>query len=208
MLVAPVAGKLSARLPVRWFVGGGLALVGAGLLLMNGLEPGDDWTALLAGFMVTGVGIGLVNPPLASAAVAVVGPERSGMASGINTTFRQVGIATGIAGLGALFQALVGERREQFLATVARSAPAGGGAPPRLGPGSFADFIAFGGGGELAGRLGSPAVARAAESAFLSGFNDLLTAGAVVAFAGALLAVVLVRQRDVVVAAAPDATPA
>ena len=63
--------------------------------------------ALLAGFLVAGGGIGLVNPPLATAAVGVVAPQRAGMASGINSTFRQVGIATGIAGLGAIFQHLV-----------------------------------------------------------------------------------------------------
>ena len=76
---------------------------------MRGLEPGDDWTALLAGFMLAGGGIGLVNPALATAAVGVVEPQRAGMASGINSTFRQVGIATGIAGLGAIFQHLVAE---------------------------------------------------------------------------------------------------
>ena len=45
-----------------------------------------------------------MNAPLASTAVGVVEPRRAGMASGINNTFRQVGIATGIAGLGAIFQ--------------------------------------------------------------------------------------------------------
>ena len=105
--VAPISGKLAGRLGVRWFIAGGLALVGAGLLLMKGLEPGDDWTALLAGFMVAGGGIGLVNPALATAAVGFVDPRRAGMASGINSTFRQVGIATGIAAWGAIFQHVV-----------------------------------------------------------------------------------------------------
>ena len=50
--------------------------------------------------IVGGLGVGLVNPPLASTAVGVVEPQRAGMASGINSTFRQVGIATGIALLG------------------------------------------------------------------------------------------------------------
>ena len=45
----------------------------------------------------------MVNPVLASATVSVVPPERSGMASGSSATFRQVGMATGIAGLGAVF---------------------------------------------------------------------------------------------------------
>ena len=48
-----------------------------------------------------------MNPPLASTAVGVVPPQRAGMASGINSTFRQVGIATGIALLGTLFSSQV-----------------------------------------------------------------------------------------------------
>src|SRR5215217_4962636 len=119
--VAPVSGKFAERFGVRWFMGAGLAFVGLGLLLMRGLQPGDDWTALLAGFMVAGGGIGLVNPALATAAVGVVEPQRAGMASGINSTFRQVGIATGIAGLGAIFQHLIASSFE---------AGAGGRLPP------------------------------------------------------------------------------
>jgi len=59
--VAPVAGKLSERLPVRGFLGGGLALVGVGLLLMAGLRADSEWTALLAGFVLAGAGIGMVT---------------------------------------------------------------------------------------------------------------------------------------------------
>ena len=69
----------------------------------------SGWTLLLAGFL-SAVGIGLTNPALASTAVSVVSPERAGMASGTNSTFRQVGIATGIAGLGALFQRTISSK--------------------------------------------------------------------------------------------------
>ncbi len=58
---------------------------------------------LLPGFLIGGIGIGFVNAPLATTAVSTVRVERAGMASGINNTFRQVGIATGIAALGAIF---------------------------------------------------------------------------------------------------------
>jgi EmrB/QacA subfamily drug resistance transporter len=106
---AGIAGRLSAQVPTRWLIGPGFVLVGIGLLLMHGLDPGSDWTALLPGMIVAGAGAGLVNVPLASTAVAVVEPARAGMASGINATFRQAGIATGIAGLGAVFASRVGD---------------------------------------------------------------------------------------------------
>jgi Na+/melibiose symporter-like transporter len=66
---------------------------------------------LLPGFLIGGVGIGLVNAPLATTAVSTVRVERAGMASGINNTFRQIGIATGIAALGAIFSAKTGNAR-------------------------------------------------------------------------------------------------
>ena len=81
-----------------------MLLIAIGLLLMAYTHPTSAWTVLLPGFVVCGFGIGTVNPVLASGAISVVQPQRSGMASGANNTFRQVGIATGIAVLGAVFQ--------------------------------------------------------------------------------------------------------
>src|SRR6202012_1054656 len=102
LFTAIPAGRLSARVPVRWLIGPGLLMVGAGLLLMRGLDASSDWTHLIPGFLIAGLGSGLVNPPLASTAVGVVEPRFAGMASGINSTFRQVGIATSVAALGSI----------------------------------------------------------------------------------------------------------
>jgi EmrB/QacA subfamily drug resistance transporter len=107
---APLSGRLSERVPVRVLLGTGLGLVALSLYLMYGIHESSGWTTLLAGFLVGGVGIGMVNPPLASTAVSVVPPQRAGMAAGVNNTFRQVGIATGIAGLGAIFQSALNPR--------------------------------------------------------------------------------------------------
>jgi EmrB/QacA subfamily drug resistance transporter len=107
-VVAPIAGRLSVIMPVRFLLGGGLLLISAGLLAMTAVDATSGWTTLIPGFALAGAGVGMVNPPLASTAIGVVHYTRSGMASGINSTFRQVGIATGIAGLGAVFQHDVG----------------------------------------------------------------------------------------------------
>ena len=185
-LAAPVSGKLAERLGVRWFLAGGLGLVGLGLVLMHGVAVGDDWTTLLPGFIVAGVGIGMVNPALATAAIGVVEPRRAGMASGINSTFRQVGIATGIAAWGALFQHKV----EAVFKHGAAAAGLHGG--PRAA-GTVADFVSFG----LARRAGPP-VARIGETAFAAGLNHILVIAAVLAFAGAIASGVLVRPGDFV----------
>jgi EmrB/QacA subfamily drug resistance transporter len=181
--VAPLAGKLSQRLPARALLGGGLVLVGIGLLLMNGISDNSHWTTLLAGFIVAGAGIGCVNPNLAQAAIGVVDPRKSGMASGINNTFRQVGIATGIAALGAVFQSHVQDKVSAALA----------GTPMASHAKDIAHGIAAGGGRQAHGLL-----KQIANDAFISGLNELFLIGAIVAFAGALLALVLVRQKDFV----------
>ncbi len=103
MLTAMPAGRVSQHIPVRWLIGPGLMIVGIGLLLMRGITPGASWTHLIVGFVVAGAGAGLVNPPLASAAVGVVAPRDAGVASGISNTARQVGIATAVAALGSVF---------------------------------------------------------------------------------------------------------
>jgi EmrB/QacA subfamily drug resistance transporter len=105
---APLAGRLTAHLPIRALLASGLALNALAMLLMSRVETTSHWTVLLPGFLVGGVGIGFVNAPLATTAVSTVRVERAGMASGINNAFRQIGIATGIAGLGAIFASSVG----------------------------------------------------------------------------------------------------
>jgi EmrB/QacA subfamily drug resistance transporter len=114
LVLAPVAGRLAARMSPRWFLGGGIALVAAGLSVMHGVGANSSWTVLLPGLMLAGAGVGIANPTLAQVAVGVVPPARSGMASGINNTCRQVGIATGIAGLGAVFQHEVATKAAQL----------------------------------------------------------------------------------------------
>jgi EmrB/QacA subfamily drug resistance transporter len=199
--VAPVAGRLAAQWPVRIFLSTGLVLVGTGLLLMGGLSATSRWTHLLVGFVLAGIGIGLINPPLAQTAVGVVPPERSGMGSGINNTFRQVGIATGIAGLGAVFQHNVQVKAAEKLHAL-----------PGIRPARLAEMISS---GEVPQAITSvppgPArgiVAAAARESFISGLNELFVIAAVIAFAGAVLAAVLVRRSDFVATAAPEAAPA
>ena len=103
-----IAGRLSERVPNRFLIAPGFGLVGAGLLLMRGITAGSSWTHLLPGMIVAGIGAGLVNVPLAATAIGIIEPARAGMASGINTTFRQVGTATGVAALGSIFAAQAG----------------------------------------------------------------------------------------------------
>lgn len=109
LVVAPFTGKLTNRLPLRVPLVAGLALFGIALLTIHGGAPGDSWTRLLPGMVLGGIAVGLISPALAAAMVSVLPVERGGLSSGINNTFRQLGIAIGIAGLGAIFHHHAGE---------------------------------------------------------------------------------------------------
>jgi EmrB/QacA subfamily drug resistance transporter len=174
---SPLAALLVPRVAPRLLLFGGLSTVAAGLLLMSGIDPGDGWTVLLPGFVVAGIGVGLLNPVIADVAVSVVPRAQSGMASGINDTFRQVGVAIGLAVWGAVFVGR-GAHRVTELTGVPH------GAARHL-------VEAVSSGAVPAGRGGG--VADAARAGFLSGMNELFVLGALVAFVGALLTLGLVR---------------
>jgi predicted MFS family arabinose efflux permease len=190
--VAPLAVALLGRVHARVVMAIGLAGTGAGLLLMSGLNADSSWTALLPGFVIAGIGVGLLNPVIADVAVSVVPKERSGMASGINDTFRQVGIAVGVAAWGALFLA----RGADKISTLAAGTPAADGDHPRR-------LLEAASGGRLGSAVaGLPhgtreLVANATREGFLSGLNAILVIGALLAFAGAILALWLVREREI-----------
>jgi EmrB/QacA subfamily drug resistance transporter len=186
-VASPVAGALSNRVAIRFLLGSGLTLVGIGLLLMHGISADSEWTTLLVGFLVAGIGVGVTNPGIGQAAIAVVPVEKSGMGSGINSTFRQVGIATGVAGLGAIFQSQVNSK-------LAESLPH---APKGLG-----EIVASSGsrGVEALGlplAIGAKTV-HAADVAFVSAFNEIILIAAILSFVGAIAGFVLVRSSSFV----------
>jgi Major Facilitator Superfamily len=189
-LVGPIAGALLSRVPARLLLSAGLGMTGVGLLLMSGIQAGSGWTTLLGGFLVAGAGIGLLNPVIANLAVSVVPNQHSGMAAGINDTFRQVGIAMGIAVWGAI---LVGRGADK-VAELTAGTPAAIGERPR-------ELVEAASSGNLDQALATASpqaqqvVANAAGEGFLTGLNAVLTLAALLSFAGALLALWLVRAR-------------
>jgi EmrB/QacA subfamily drug resistance transporter len=102
-VVSAVAGRFLHGMAARWPLGAGLVLIGVGSLLRTFLTASSGWASLMAGLVVSGIGVGLAAPVLISAALAAVPRPRSGMASGAVNTFRQIGYALGIAAFGSVF---------------------------------------------------------------------------------------------------------
>lgn len=189
-IVAPLAGLALARVQARWLMSAGLALTGLGLLLMGGLGVDSEWTALLAGFLISGIGVGLLNPVIADVALSVVPKERSGMAAGINDTFRQVGIAVGIAAWGAIFLGVGAAKTEE----VAGNAVSGEEARQLIeatSSGALPQAVSG------VPQQAQAKVQAAAEQGFLHGLNEILLLGALLAFAGSIAALWMIREGDI-----------
>jgi EmrB/QacA subfamily drug resistance transporter len=199
-LASAVTGRFMDHVPTRWLIGPGFLVLGVGLLLVIGIEPGSSWTHLIPGLIVSGIGVGMINPPLVSTAVGVVAPARAGMASGVNSTFRQVGIATGIAALGSIFSHQVAAGLQDRLA----------GTPAAGQSDRIAEAVT---GGQVAAVIEQapaavrPTLADAATSSFVEALNHIGLIAAVLAFAVGALCLVLIRQQDFVQHGAP-AVPA
>jgi EmrB/QacA subfamily drug resistance transporter len=177
IFIVPLATrKLAARVPMWALLSTSLGIASIGALLMADISTGSRWTALLAGFVVSGIGIGLANPTIATAALRVVDPARTGMASGISNTCRISGLAMGVAVLGAVLQARVGSH----LAAAGYHGK------------ELAAAVSSSG---LRAAAGRPALARAADAAFVSGLRLILLIGFVTVLAGSVAAAVLVRGK-------------
>ncbi|MFH9725878.1 MFS transporter [Streptomyces sp. NPDC017254] len=105
-VVSALAGRFGPW-PPRSTIGGGLALIALGSGMQATLDAGSSGGSLVAGLVVSGLGVGLVTPSLSAAALATVPPERGGMVGGAVNTFRQLGFALGIAMFGVIFQARI-----------------------------------------------------------------------------------------------------
>ena len=153
-----------------------LAIVSVGALLMADISPGSDWTALLAGFIVSGIGIGLANPTIAAAALRVVDPARTGMASGISNTAPDHRPRDGRRG-------------------VRRGPPAARRSSPRCGGLSTArSSRPQSARPACARRRATPRSPSVAEAAFVSGLRLVFLIGFLTVLAGSIAAAVLVRR--------------
>ncbi|HET9691201.1 MAG TPA: MFS transporter [Acidimicrobiales bacterium] len=101
-VVAPLTGRVVGRSGAR------APLVASGLFLAAGTAvlvfdtPTSSYLLLAGGYLLLGLGFGLVNPPISNTAVTGMPPAQAGTASAVASTARQVGSALGVAILGSV----------------------------------------------------------------------------------------------------------
>ncbi|WP_063798117.1 MFS transporter [Streptomyces sp. 150FB] len=169
-VVAALSGRLLHGARPGLVIGIGMLFIGGGAFAMATLDAGSGWTSLIVGLALVGVGVGLVSPGIAGAALASVPPRDAGMAGGAVNTFRQLGFALGVAVFG----------------TVATSRITDSLSGATADPKGAAHVLAGGG----AGALRSAVPEGALHTAFASGLNGAaLVAGAAGVLAGVVVLV-------------------
>src|SRR5205814_6036141 len=102
VVFAPIAGKLSDRVGSRWLISGGMTTVAVCCLLLSTINLHSSFWNLLPAFILGGLGMSFVMTPMSAAVMGAAPVAKAGVASGVLNTFRQVGVALGIAITGAI----------------------------------------------------------------------------------------------------------
>ncbi|MEV6494696.1 MFS transporter, partial [Actinoplanes sp. NPDC051633] len=104
MVVAPLAGIFADRLGLRNLIAAGQILLATGIAWIA-LASGTDvaYSDLVIAFVLAGVGMGLTFAPISTTALASVPARDAGVASGVNNTIRELGVAVGVAVLASVF---------------------------------------------------------------------------------------------------------
>jgi MFS family permease len=189
IIAGPVAGRLSDRIGPRPLITLGLLVVAAALFIQSGITPHTGYGLLLPGFVLMGVGMGLVMSPMSTAAMNAVDRTKAGVASGTLSMSRMVGGTFGVAVMGALVTAIGRANLNTSLPHLPASARA-----------AIADTL--GSGGSVSGVHLSHPIVVATNDAFVSALGTGLTVSAVVAAIAAVVAGVLIQRK------LPTATPA
>jgi EmrB/QacA subfamily drug resistance transporter len=101
-VVSGLSAQLASKVAPGAMIAGGLALVSAGIALFLNVDASSSWTALVPGLLVASIGTGVFNPAVSAVALGSAPQQMSGLAAGVNDTFRQAGIAVGVAAFGAM----------------------------------------------------------------------------------------------------------
>jgi EmrB/QacA subfamily drug resistance transporter len=109
-IVATTVARFGKRIPPGWLAAVGCLFFASGAVLtLSFVGPHPSYaTAILPGWIVGGIGVGLALPTLLSTATVDLPPARTSTGSGIINMTRQIGFVLGVSVLVAILGAPVG----------------------------------------------------------------------------------------------------
>jgi EmrB/QacA subfamily drug resistance transporter len=190
MVTAPIAGRLADRVGSRPLMTLGLVIVAVSMFIESRLTVHSGYGLLLPGFVLMGLGMGLVMSPMSTAAMNAVDRSKAGAASGVLSMCRMVGSTFGVAVMGALVTTIGGSKIDSSL--------------PHLAPATRSAIVNALGSGATLGGHAPPQIVAVANDAFVSALGTGLLVGALVTLSGAVVAWTLIQRR----VTAPTPVPA
>ncbi len=182
IIAGPIAGRLSDRIGPRPLMTLGLLVVAGALFIQSGITPHTGYGLLLPGFVLMGIGMGLVMSPMSTAAMNSVDRTKAGVASGTLSMSRMVGGTFGVAVMGALVTAIGTADLTSSLPHV-----------PAATRATIANALASG--GSVSGGHVSHQIVTATNHAFVSALSTGLTVSAIATVVAAVLAAVLIERK-------------
>jgi EmrB/QacA subfamily drug resistance transporter len=188
VVIAPASALLVRAIGTKLTMAAGLALIAAGLWQISGATVTTTFAGTVLGMVLLGAGAGLAIPTATGSVIGSVPDSDSGVASATSTTAIQIGGALGVAVVGSLLNTRYQDKMTAALA--GQHLPHAVMATVNSSLGGALAVAARAGG--VAGQL----LAHLARTGFVSGMDLGLLAGAVVALAGALLALAWLPARS------------
>jgi hypothetical protein len=187
-VTTPLGAVLALRVGARWVVGAGLAAMGVGLVVAATMPLDAAYLGpVVASMVLLSLGLSLTIAPSTEAVMGALRPDQVGAGAAVNNTTRELGGTLGVAVLGSVFASSFAPRVIDGLRAlgVPRAATATAGVSMAQAVG-VAHRLPLG--------LQGPAL-HASSSAFINALHAASGVGAVVAFAGAVLAVAYLSGR-------------
>ncbi|PKM76412.1 MAG: MFS transporter [Firmicutes bacterium HGW-Firmicutes-15] len=103
-ITAPISGQASDKFGPLLLTSGGLAVSALGLFYFSTLTAAATFYQVIPGSLIMGVGAGMFQSPNNSSVMSSVPPPKLGLAGGISSLVRNVGMITGIALSVSLFE--------------------------------------------------------------------------------------------------------
>jgi EmrB/QacA subfamily drug resistance transporter len=194
IVMGPLAGRMTDRVGPRPLMTLGLVVVAAAIGIQSQITLHSGYGLLLPGFVLMGIGMGLVMSPMSTAAMNAVDRTKAGAASGVLSMSRMVGSTFGVAIMGALVTTIGHSKINQSLPHV-----------PAATRAKIAESLGVG--GSVSGHPASAHTIEVVRNAFVSALGTGLTIGAAVTLAGAALAWILIEPRKAASMPEPQRLP-
>ena len=192
IIMGPLAGRLTDRVGPRPLMTLGLLVVACALAIQSRLTVHTGYGLLLPGFVLMGLGMGLVMSPMSTAAMNSVDQTKAGAAAGLLSMIRMVGSTFGVAVIGALVTTIGASQIDSSL--------------PHLPVAARQHIVDALGSGATIGGHAPAQIVSAANGAFVSALGTGLLVSATACVCGAVAAWVLIAPK--IRQPAPEAVPA